>query len=162
MSEFVDDLPDIDGLRSPRFCRQLIGQDASVSHFLSNLAQGKLHHACLLTGPKGVGKASFAHMAARFMLHHNDPVSAAKNAENLSVLDIAKMVYKKITSEIAISETNDIRSYRQNSDKLLSTGFSKKFNIQEAINDMHQKFIENKIKDKNECYTVKWMKELKL
>lgn len=87
MSEFVDDLPDIDGLRSPRFCRQLIGQDASVSHFLSNLAQGKLHHACLLTGPKGVGKASFAHMAARFMLHYNDPVSAAKNAENLSVLD---------------------------------------------------------------------------
>ncbi len=82
--------------------------------------------------------------------------------ENLSVLDIAKMVSKKITSEIAISETNDIRSYRQNSDKLLSTGFSKKFNIQEAINDMHQKFIENKIKDKNECYTVKWMKELKL
>ena len=59
------------------------------------------------------------------------------------------MVSKKITSEIAISETNDIRSYRQNSDKLLSTGFSKKFNIQESINDIHQKFIENKIKDKN-------------
>ena len=78
MSEFVDELPDIDGVRSPRFCRELVGQDAAVSHFLSNLAQSKLHHACLLTGPKGVGKASFAHMAARFMFHNVDPVLAAK------------------------------------------------------------------------------------
>ena len=87
MSEFVDELPDIDGVRSPRFCRELVGQDAAVSHFLSNLAQSKLHHACLLTGPKGVGKASFAHMAARFMFHNVDPVLAAKNAQNMSVLD---------------------------------------------------------------------------
>ena len=87
MSEFVGDLPDSDGARSPRFCRELMGQETAVSHFLSNLAQGKLHHACLLTGPKGVGKASFAHMAARFMLHHKDPASVAKNTENMSILD---------------------------------------------------------------------------
>jgi nucleoside-diphosphate-sugar epimerase len=82
--------------------------------------------------------------------------------ENLSVMDIAKMVSKKIPSEIAVSKTNDIRSYRQNSDKLLATGFSKKFDIKEAIDDMYEKFKQNKIKDKDEYYTVKWMKELKL
>jgi len=82
--------------------------------------------------------------------------------ENLSVMDIAKMVSKKIPSEITTSKTNDIRSYRQNSDKLLATGFSKKFDIKEAIDDMYEKFTQNKIKDKDEYYTVKWMKELKL
>jgi nucleoside-diphosphate-sugar epimerase len=82
--------------------------------------------------------------------------------ENLSVMDIAKMVSKKIPSEITTSKTNDIRSYRQNSDKLLATGFSKKFDIKEAIEDMYEKFTQNKIKDKDEYYTVKWMKKLKL
>lgn len=132
MSEFIDDLPDIDGARSPRFCRELIGQEAAVTHFLSNLAQGKLHHACLLTGPKGVGKASFAHMAARFMLHHADPVSAAKNADNLIITaddtlgkqieqgshpdlmivsrpwDVAKERFKQ---SISIDEVRKIRSF---------------------------------------------------
>ena len=77
-------------------------------------------------------------------------------------MDIAKMVSKKIPSEITTSKTNDIRSYRQNSDKLLATGFSKEFDIKEAIDDMYEKFTQNKIKDKDEYYTVKWMKELKL
>jgi len=82
--------------------------------------------------------------------------------ENLSIMDIAKMVAKKIPSEITTSKTKDIRSYRQNSNKLLETGFTKKFDIMEAINSMHEKFLKNEIKDMDQCYTVKWMKKLKL
>lgn len=85
MSEFVDNPPDVDGARSPRFCRELVGQEKAVAHFLRNLAEGKLHHACLLSGPKGVGKASFAHLAARFMLQTPDPVGAARRAARLEV-----------------------------------------------------------------------------
>ena len=43
--------------------------------------------------------------------------------ENISILDIANMVKEKIDTEIHITESNDPRSYRQNSDKLLSTNF---------------------------------------
>ena len=82
--------------------------------------------------------------------------------ENLSIMEIAKMISKKISSKISISDTKDLRSYRQNSDKLLATGFVKKFNIEEAIDDMYEKFIKNKISDTDQCYTVKWMKKIKL
>ena len=46
----------------------IVGQDRSVNQFASAWASRKLHHAWLLAGPKGVGKASFAHAAARRVL----------------------------------------------------------------------------------------------
>ena len=36
--------------------------------FAAALASGRLHHAWLLTGPEGVGKATFAYRAARRLL----------------------------------------------------------------------------------------------
>ena len=47
---------------------QLWGQDRAVEQFANAWASRKLHHAWLLAGPKGVGKASFAHAAARRVL----------------------------------------------------------------------------------------------
>jgi DNA polymerase-3 subunit delta' len=44
------------------------GQDRAVAQFASAWATRKLHHAWLLAGPRGVGKASFAHAAARRVL----------------------------------------------------------------------------------------------
>ncbi|MFL6727141.1 MAG: DNA polymerase III subunit delta' [Sphingomicrobium sp.] len=46
----------------------IVGQDRSVNQFASAWASRKLHHAWLLAGPRGVGKASFAHAAARRVL----------------------------------------------------------------------------------------------
>jgi DNA polymerase-3 subunit delta' len=46
----------------------IVGQDRAVEQFAGAWATGKLHHAWLLAGPKGVGKASFAHAAARRVL----------------------------------------------------------------------------------------------
>jgi DNA polymerase-3 subunit delta' len=46
----------------------IIGQDRAVEQFASAWATRKLHHAWLLAGPKGVGKASFAFAAARRVL----------------------------------------------------------------------------------------------
>tara|TARA_B100000470_G_C19731382_1_gene364738 strand:+ start:90 stop:1028 length:939 start_codon:yes stop_codon:yes gene_type:complete len=82
--------------------------------------------------------------------------------ENLSIMEIAKIVSKKIPSKIEVSNIKDIRSYRQNSDKLMATGFKKEFNINHAIDDMHKKFINNEIKDTEQCYTVNWMKKIKI
>jgi len=46
----------------------IVGQDRAVERFASAWSSRKLHHAWLLAGPKGVGKASFAHSAARRVL----------------------------------------------------------------------------------------------
>jgi DNA polymerase-3 subunit delta' len=46
----------------------IVGQDRAVEQFASAWATRKLHHAWLLAGPKGVGKASFAHAVARRVL----------------------------------------------------------------------------------------------
>jgi len=46
----------------------IIGQERPVGQFASAWATRKLHHAWLLAGPKGVGKASFAKAAARRVL----------------------------------------------------------------------------------------------
>ena len=46
----------------------IVGQDRAVEQFAGAWATRRLHHAWLLAGPKGVGKASFAHAAARRVL----------------------------------------------------------------------------------------------
>lgn len=46
----------------------LFGQDAAIAAFRAALDAGTMHHAWLLTGPQGIGKASFAEQAARRVL----------------------------------------------------------------------------------------------
>ena len=82
--------------------------------------------------------------------------------ENISILDIAKQVQEKVPSEIVISESNDPRSYRQNSDKLKATGFEQKYFIKDAIDEVIEKYHSGELKDEAQCYNVKWMKHLNL
>jgi len=46
----------------------LIGHDAALEAFKAAFASGRPHHAWLLTGPQGLGKASFAEAAAIWLL----------------------------------------------------------------------------------------------
>tara|TARA_B110000014_G_C20098908_1_gene576447 strand:+ start:16 stop:954 length:939 start_codon:yes stop_codon:yes gene_type:complete len=82
--------------------------------------------------------------------------------ENLKIIEIAKEISKIIPSKIVIKGGNDPRSYRQNSDKLLSTGFKKKYSILDAIKELKKQYDNKKLIDSDRCYTVRWMKELKL
>lgn len=82
--------------------------------------------------------------------------------ENISILQIAEMVQAKVQSEIIVSGSNDPRSYRQNSDKLLSTGFEQKFGVQDAINEIIELYQSGKLIENDQCYTVRWMKHLQL
>lgn len=52
----------------PRDAFALEGAEAQETAFLDALERGRLHHAWLLTGPEGVGKATFAFRAARRLL----------------------------------------------------------------------------------------------
>ncbi|MFL5297259.1 MAG: DNA polymerase III subunit delta' [Phenylobacterium sp.] len=55
-------------LAHPREVFDLTGHEAAERAFEESRARGRLHHAWLLTGPEGVGKATFAYRAARRLL----------------------------------------------------------------------------------------------
>jgi nucleoside-diphosphate-sugar epimerase len=90
--------------------------------------------------------------------------SGAYNAgfENVSILDIAERVKQKIPAEIVISESNDPRSYRQNSDKLLASGFLQKHTISDAIDEISSKYQSGDLLESDQCYTVRWMKHINI
>ena len=83
--------------------------------------------------------------------------------ENLKIIEIAQQVAKIIPSKIVIKENNeDPRSYRQNSDKLIATGFKRNFSVKDAIEEIKDKFENKRFIESDRCYTVKWMKTLNL
>lgn len=82
--------------------------------------------------------------------------------ENISILDIANMVSLKTNAKIEIKPSNDPRSYRINSDKLLDTGFKPKKTVEDAIQEMIDLFRSNVLEDKDENYNLKWMEKHKL
>ena len=74
MSAPPDTPPDqIAGAPHPRQAARLFGQGPAEAAFLDAFATGRLHHAWLLSGPRGVGKATLAWRVARFLLATPDP-----------------------------------------------------------------------------------------
>ena len=100
----------------------------------------------------------------RHFLAHPEIPCGCYNAgfENISILDIAERVKSKIGAEIMVSASNDPRSYRQDSGKLLATGFRPSHCVADAINEIAEAFQQNALRDDDSCYTVKWMQRLKL
>ncbi len=90
--------------------------------------------------------------------------SGAYNAgfENITILDIAEKVASKLGAQIKVTESNDPRSYRQNSDKLLATGFAPQYSVSTAIDDLIAKYQSGELIDTDQSYTVRWMKHLHL
>jgi len=95
-----------------------------------------------------------------YLIDHPE-VTGVYNAgfENISILDIANMVTKYLPVEITVTESNDPRSYRVNSDKLLATGFKPKKKVEDAIREIIEKFKSGVIKDEDRYYNLKWMQQ---
>ncbi|GLQ07266.1 DNA polymerase III subunit delta' [Sneathiella chinensis] len=62
----------LEGFAHPREGGRLIGHAGAEKEFLDSFNSGRFHHAWLVTGPKGVGKATFAYRAAKFLLSQGD------------------------------------------------------------------------------------------
>jgi len=77
--------------------------------------------------------------------------------ENMSIFDIAKLVQKHLETEIVVSSSNDPRSYRINSDKLLATGYLPKKRVEDAITEMIEKYRSGQLKNEDYFYNLKWM-----
>ena len=58
----------VEGAPHPRETPRLFGQDAAEAELLAAASAGRLHHAWLIAGPRGVGKATLAYRAARALL----------------------------------------------------------------------------------------------
>lgn len=67
------DIPEADrleGFPHPRERSTLVGHEAAEQVLLAAHASGRLHHAWLLAGPRGIGKATLAYRFARTLLKH--------------------------------------------------------------------------------------------
>jgi len=68
----------------PRERFDLVGHEEAERSFLDAWRAGRLHHAWLIGGPRGIGKATFAYRVARFLLAYPDP-AAAPDVQDLTV-----------------------------------------------------------------------------
>ncbi|WP_421861715.1 DNA polymerase III subunit delta' [Parvibaculum sp.] len=70
----------------PREVAGFQGQAEAERALFDAFMSGRMQHAWLLTGPKGIGKATLAYRMARFVLHYGTPEKArAAGASDLSV-----------------------------------------------------------------------------
>ena len=58
----------LEGFDHPRDTYSLLGHEEAERTFLDAATSGKLPHAWLISGPAGIGKATFAYRIARYML----------------------------------------------------------------------------------------------
>ena len=58
----------LEGFSAPREVDRLCGHGAALGEFADALGSGRMHHAWLIVGPEGVGKATLAYHFARMVL----------------------------------------------------------------------------------------------
>lgn len=95
-----------------------------------------------------------------FLIEHPE-VTGIYNAgfENISILDIANMVTRYIPVDIVVTESNDPRSYRVNSDKLLNAGFKPTKSVDDAVREIIEHYKSGALKDEDRFYNLKWMQQ---
>jgi DNA polymerase-3 subunit delta' len=114
----------------PRDSFVLDGMDMADRAVTDALARGRMHHAWLLTGPEGVGKASFAYRMARRLLgaaadpalgalgsRRDDPVSRQISAQahpDLIVLERA-VENGKVKKNISVDDARALPGFFANS-----------------------------------------------
>jgi DNA polymerase-3 subunit delta' len=79
----------LEGFSSPREVDRLFGHAVAVAEFADARGSGRLHHAWLLVGPEGVGKATLAYRFARALLAEGDTDAAN---------DPGRHVFRKVAS----------------------------------------------------------------
>lgn len=66
----------IEGFPRPREQEILLGHDAAEREFADAFHSGRLHHAWLIGGAQGIGKATLAYRMARYVFRHPDRFGA--------------------------------------------------------------------------------------
>ena len=101
-----------------------------------------------------------ANLYIHLLINKDNIDSGCYNAgfENISIIDIAQKIKNQTQCEINIEPSNDPRSYRQDSSKIINTGFKPKKTVNDAITEIISSYKNGFLKDIPEWHTVKWMK----
>ena len=78
----------------PRLRSTLYGHEGVENMVSTAFRAGRLHHAWLLAGPKGIGKATLAYRIARYLLRYPDAASAPDNM----AVDPQDGVFKRVAA----------------------------------------------------------------
>ena len=78
--------------------------------------------------------------------------------ENISIMDLGHQLNEITGAPIKVVKSNDPRSYRLNSDKLLALGFTPKYKVVDAITDIVQAYNSGRLIDNPIHYNVNWLK----
>ena len=109
----------------PRANPILLGHDAAEATILDAIQAGRMHHAWLIQGPEGVGKATLAYRFARRLLAgqggrtldlpETDPVfrrvAAASHADMLTVEREYDTKRRRMRSQIAVDDVRKINGF---------------------------------------------------
>lgn len=79
--------------------------------------------------------------------------------ENMTILDIARVVQQHVPSDIIVTETNDPRSYRLDSNKLLKTNFAPRKTVRDAVSEIVGAYQSKTLKDEAYFHNLLWMKQ---
>ena len=83
----------------PRATSALVGHADAQAALLQAYRSGRIHHAWLIGGPQGIGKATLVYRFARFVLAHPDP-SAPEVAQATSLsVDPKREVVRRIAAQ---------------------------------------------------------------
>jgi len=95
-------------------------------------------------------------------LQHGLKLPGIYNAgfENISILDIAARVQRHLPAEVVVTPSNDPRSYRLSSKKLLTTGFAPQHTVEDGICDVITAYRNGSLRDEERYYNIKTMKKL--
>jgi len=77
--------------------------------------------------------------------------------ENISIMEIAERIVEHAPAKITVSESNDPRSYRVNSNKLLAAGFRPRKSVNDAIKELVHRFRSGALKNEERFHNLKWM-----
>jgi DNA polymerase-3 subunit delta' len=91
--EQADSLP---GIPSPAENPLLFGHETVEARLAESYRAGRLHHALLLAGPQGIGKATLAFRLARHVLVHPEPADAP--ADRLSMVEAGGALFRQIVA----------------------------------------------------------------
>jgi nucleoside-diphosphate-sugar epimerase len=79
--------------------------------------------------------------------------------ENLTVLDIANRVAERVPAEVKVLPSNDPRSYRVCSDRLVAAGFAPRKSVATAIEEIVVAHRDGWLKEGPVTHNVTWMKQ---
>ena len=76
-----------------------------------------------------------------------------QDSKNISIRDIANMIQSKISCDLNFMESNDPRSYRQDSSKILATGFKPVKSVVVAIDEIIESYRTGNLPQGENCFT---------